>query len=81
MGIMEAATQRNLSISEDLAVVGFDDTVLALSMELTTVSQQIYRMGSLAVQTLIQSIEQKPREEAFRVVLEPKLIIRKSSRS
>ncbi|MBI9082945.1 MAG: LacI family DNA-binding transcriptional regulator [Desulfobacterales bacterium] len=79
MGIMDAAAQWNLSVPEDLAVVGFDSTELAQSMELTTVSQHLHQMGSLAVQSLIQSIEQKPRQEPFRVVLEPKLVIRKSS--
>ncbi|HHE74792.1 MAG: hypothetical protein DRH90_16015 [Deltaproteobacteria bacterium] len=45
----------------------------------TTVSQREYEMGDLAVQILIQSIEQKKPGTAHRIVLDPKLIIRESS--
>lgn len=80
MGIMDAAARLNLRIPEDLAVVGFDNTELAESMELTTVSQQLHQMSRLAVRALIASIEEQPRQEPFRVVLEPTLVVRKSSR-
>ena len=79
MGILDAAARQNLRIPQDLAVVGFDDTELAQSLGLTTVSQQIYQMGCLAVKALIRSIRQKPSVEPVRVVLEPELIIRKTS--
>ncbi len=80
MGIMDAARQLNLRIPEDLAVVGFDDTAFSQLMRLTTVSQREYKMGDLAVQILIQSIEQKKPGTVHRIVLDPKLIIRDSSR-
>lgn len=81
MGIMDAARQLNLRIPEDLAVVGFDDTEFAESVQLTTVSQREYELGDLAVQILIQSIEQKKPGTVHRVVLDPKLIVRGSSRA
>ena len=80
IGIMDAARHLNLRIPEDLAVVGFDDTEFAQSVQLTTVSQREYEMGDLAVQILIQSIEQKKPGTIHRIVLDPKLIIRGSSR-
>jgi LacI family transcriptional regulator len=81
LGIIDAARQLNLRIPEDLAVVGFDDTEFAQSMQLTTVSQREYEMGDLAVQILIQSIEQKKPGSVHRIVLDPELIIRRSSRA
>jgi LacI family transcriptional regulator len=81
MGIIDAARQLALRIPQDLAVVGFDETEFAQSMCLTTVSQRKYEMGDLAVQILTQSIEQKTPGTTHRVVLEPQLIVRQSSRS
>lgn len=81
MGIIDAARHLNLRIPEDLAVVGYDDTEFSQLVRLTTVSQREYEMGDLAVQILVQSIEQKKPGTAHRIVLDPKLIIRESSRA
>jgi LacI family transcriptional regulator len=81
MGIMDAARHLNLGIPEDLSVVGFDDTEFAQSMQLTTVSQCKYDMGDLAVRILTNSIQHKNPEKVNRIILEPKLVIRKSSRA
>ena len=79
MGIMDAAAQRNLRIPEDLAVAGFDDTELSQTLGLTTVSQRLDSMGRLAVDALIRSIRGKPYNPPVRVVLEPELIVRRTS--
>jgi LacI family transcriptional regulator len=80
MGIMDAAKKLELSIPEDIAVVGFDNTGFAQSMEMTTVSQGKYEMGDIAVKMLIESIEGKKSRSVNRVILEPELILRNSSR-
>ena len=80
MGVLDAAATLGLAVPGDLAVVGFDNTELAQSMALTTVSQQLFQMGALAVKALIRSIEGRPQAEPVRIVLEPELIIRNSSR-
>ncbi len=80
MGIMDAARHLKLRIPKDLAVVGFDDTEFAQLVQLTTVSQREYEMGDLAVQLLIESIERKKPGTVRRIVLDPKLIVRGSSR-
>jgi LacI family transcriptional regulator len=79
LGVMDAARELKLNVPEDLAVVGFDDTEFARSVRLTTVSQRQYKMGDLAVQILVQSIEKKQGHLGRRIVLEPELIIRESS--
>lgn len=79
MGIMDAAARRGLRIPEDLAVAGFDDTELSQTLGLTTVSQRLNSMGRLAVEALIRFIEGKRHKTPVRIVLEPELIVRRTS--
>ncbi len=80
MGVIDAVEELGLHISEDIALVGFDDTEFASNqrVKLTTVSQRKYEMGNLGVQILIDYIERKKTDYTHRVILEPRLIIRES---
>lgn len=78
--VIEAIKELNLNIPEDVAIVSYDETVWAkhLTPPLTTIKQPGYRMGQIAAQTLIKSINEKLNQQVETVVLEPELIIRKS---
>ncbi|WP_019912604.1 LacI family DNA-binding transcriptional regulator [Paenibacillus sp. HW567] len=79
IGAIKAAAQHGLHIPGDISIVGFDDTPLATAVipELTTVSQNTYELGELAVETLHQIINGKnPKKQ---IVLQPKLIVRSST--
>ena len=80
LGAREALLDRGIRIPEEMALVGFDDiAVTALKgIELTTVSQKKYEMGSAAVKLLIDRIEEKGLPTVHQVTLEPELIIRNS---
>ena len=80
VGFMTSAYEKGLSVPDDIAVVGFDDIDIAAlpSIDLTTISQKKKEMGPLAVKRLIEKIEGKNDEIAMRVMLEPRLIVRKS---
>lgn len=80
MGVMDAADELGLSIPEDLSLTGFDNTNFAgrWSPKLTTVSQEIYQMGNLAVQILVDTIDRKNLDYVHKVVLNPKIIVRES---
>jgi len=58
IGVMRAARERNLSIPDDLAVVGFDDISPAslVSPPLTTVSQFQAHMGKRAAEVLLERL-------------------------
>ena len=79
-GVMDAAGELGLTIPEDLALVGFDDTNFSSNskIRLTTVSQRKYEMGEHGVQTLIDLIESPQPDYINKIVLEPRLIIRES---
>ncbi len=81
LGIMEGAKNLGFSIPADLAVVGFDDIPLA-SMEeiqLTTVKQPQYEMGSMSVDILVRLLENPADLKTKKVILDPQLIVRKTA--
>ena len=78
-GVVSVANRLNVSVPEDLSVVGFDDTPLAriLWPQLTTIKQPIYEMGFQAVNLLTRP----PHVDDARLsyCLDHKLIIRDST--
>lgn len=79
--VYEAIKEMKWSIPEDIALVGYDETVWAkhLNPPLTTIWQPGYEMGKVAAKNLINFIEQKQKTEGVTAVLDPKLIVRQSS--
>lgn len=63
-----------------MALIGFDDIALTAlkGVEITTVSQKKYEMGSLAVKILIDKIKNETPSTVNQIVLEPELVIRNS---
>lgn len=80
MGAIDAIEEAQMLIPDDIALVGFDDTQFAANrrINLTTVSQRKYKMGSLSVQILINYMERKVVDYIYKVVMEPRLVIRKT---
>lgn len=81
LGVLNAAQASGLRIPADLAVVGFDDLAEAAYFcpSLTTVRQDLPRLGALAVEKVFQIINQPTSPVSFSLVLPPELIIRDSS--
>ncbi len=81
-GVYDAAAERNLSIPDDLSVIGFDNTTESASMNppLTTVDQSVEEMGNMAANIVLELI----RGASWDVQLSKvptKLVIRQSCRS
>ena len=77
IGAMRALQEHNLSIPEQVAVVGFDDIAIASFTfpSLTTVKQDTKLAGELLVNTLLESIRGK---DITTTLITPELVIRKS---
>ncbi len=80
LGVFDATYEAGIKIPEDIALAGFDDTEFSAHTRigLTTVSQRKYEMGSMGFQILFRFIEGEEKDFVNRIVLEPRLIIRKS---
>ncbi len=80
LGVIQAIREAGLSIPDDIAVVGFDDIPFAAfpEVQLTTIRQPKHEMGEIAVSILLDQMSGH-NAEPRKVILEPRLIVRKSS--
>lgn len=80
IGVREALLARGVRIPEDVGLVGFDNIDVAgfAGIELTTVNQKIFEMGTLGVKVLLEKVEGEGPERVQKIVLESKLVIRRS---
>jgi LacI family transcriptional regulator len=85
LGVIQAVRSLGKRIPEDLAVVGFDDTPESAfySPRLTTIRQDLYQLGHVAVQTFLQIREAEQRGELNPPpeirLLQPQLVVREST--
>lgn len=80
-GALWIAHQRGLALPRDLAVAGFDDTLLATRVwpPLTTVRQPIERMTARALDLLLEALRQQPGAAAPADVLEAYDLVERAS--
>ncbi|MDN7244961.1 LacI family DNA-binding transcriptional regulator [Planococcus shenhongbingii] len=66
-GALKAANTLGISVPDELQIVGFDGIAMGemLSPGLTTVAQDIYKMGAIATRVLIKRIENQTEEQHF----------------
>ena len=85
LGILQVTCRRGLKVPQDLAVVGFDGIPEAAYYwpPLTTVKQDLHRLGCIAVEQALRAIEasQEPKGvyEPETILLKPRLVIRESA--
>jgi GntR family transcriptional regulator, arabinose operon transcriptional repressor len=79
--IMDAIRSQGLSVPEDVSLVSFDDSQLAVASEtkLTTIAHPKERLGEEAATAMIQMIERK--QNYFDVKMRPELVVRGSTRT
>jgi len=85
LGVIQVATQKGLRIPDDLGIVGFDNIPESayFSTPLTTIQQDQYQIGKVAVEQITQIIEsnlgglESERSNSF--ILSPTLVVRQSS--
>jgi DNA-binding LacI/PurR family transcriptional regulator len=81
LGVIHAIRAHGLRVPEDISVVGCDDIPMAAHAypPLTTISQPKYRIGKLAVSTLLQMYQDPPDQMGSFTLMESPLIIREST--
>jgi LacI family transcriptional regulator len=82
IGCVGALHERGVDVPRDISVVGIDDIEAAFCVPaLTTVSHELVEMGQLAASRLLELIEEpaRKRTNAERIVVEPRLIVRRST--
>jgi DNA-binding LacI/PurR family transcriptional regulator len=79
LGALQALAEASRSVPGDVAVVGFDDSPLAASVQpaLTTVRQPIVAMGEAVATRLLQGIEEGTAPDP--VVVETEIVVRESA--
>ncbi|WP_318206368.1 MULTISPECIES: LacI family DNA-binding transcriptional regulator [unclassified Streptomyces] len=84
LGVLQAMYDAGISVPDDMAIVGYDDIefAAAATVPLTSVRQPAVTMGALAAELLLREIEAEGEatpHEHRRVVLQPELVVRRSS--
>ncbi|WP_078549972.1 GntR family transcriptional regulator [Litchfieldia alkalitelluris] len=89
ISLLDVLREKNLSIPEDISIVGYDDSFLAnvTEVKLSTIEHPKNEMGSKAAQMILDMIKnnsngnQIKKDTVESVVFEPKLIIRHSTQA
>jgi LacI family transcriptional regulator len=78
LGVYDALMEQGVRVPEDVALMGFNDIEFAAlkMVDLSTISQKKYTLGSMAVRRLMERIEGDQAGREW--ILEPELIIRRS---
>jgi LacI family transcriptional regulator len=80
IGAMRALRDFNLSVPEDVSVIGFDDIKAAAYVfpRLTTINQPLEEIGRIATQSLLNRIHNTmlPQDQ---LMVEPQLVVREST--
>lgn len=80
LGVIDVARSRGIRLPDELSVVGFDDSVQAISASpsLTTVRQPFAEIGATALQLLLQLVDRRPLASR-RLELTTQLVVRQST--
>ncbi|WP_398656572.1 LacI family DNA-binding transcriptional regulator [Streptomyces kanamyceticus] len=83
LGVLQAMYAAEVSVPEDIAIVGYDDIEFAAAavVPLTSVRQPAVTMGAMAAELLMEETESgdPAAHEHRRVVFTPELVVRRSS--
>lgn len=80
LGVLQALTLAGLRVPDDIAIIGYDDIDFAASaaIPLSSVRQPREQLGAVAADTLLEVIAD-PSAKVRDVVLEPELVVRRST--
>ena len=81
LGVLQALTLAGIRVPHDVAIVGYDDIDFAASaaIPITSVRQPRVQLGTVAAELLLDTIAQPDTSRLRHVVLEPELVVRRST--
>lgn len=81
LGAIQEIKAQGLRIPEDISVVGFSNEPFTrfLELSITSVDQSPKEMGQIAAKVFLEEVDGNSTKMEKKIVLEPKLVIRKSS--
>ncbi len=79
IGVMHALKEAKLKIPEDIGVMGYDNIKTAHYLSLSTIDQNMYDVGMMAINRLTTMIKEKDNSIVQKEI-EPKLVARSSTR-
>ena len=78
-GAWAFARDRGMVVPRDISIVGYDDIKMSRFLDLTTVTQQMQKAGTLATERLLARLEAGPDVETIDVELPLSLAVRGST--
>lgn len=81
LGVILGLTERGVSVPGDVSVVGYGDLTFANEtlVTLTSVKEPRFNMAALAIETLVDEIENTNGHDHRAVILQPALVVRESA--
>ncbi len=81
LGALDAFAEAGIRVPEDISIIGFDNIILNdyLPIQLTSISNPIEQLSSLAVKLLMDNINEKESHVVQNVSLQPRLVVRGST--
>jgi LacI family transcriptional regulator len=82
LGVLHCVEDYGYHVPDDFGVVGFDNVDFSElpQIQLTTIDQPKYYIGKLAFEILMEEIKHKEERFVKKIVLEPELVVRKTTR-
>ena len=80
-GVIDALTEGGLKVPQDVGIIGFDDSMLAVlrNLKLTTMKMPVRQMGKAAVKMVMTRLnEDTVRSGPNKLILRAELIVRQS---
>ncbi len=79
IGAWQAIREAGYEVPDDFSLVGYDDIKVSRFIGLTSVAQNMHYVGERATDVLLSRLDNTGPEEAISELVEPELMVRKSS--
>jgi LacI family transcriptional regulator len=78
-GAWAALRDAGLDVPKDMSIVGYDNLKLSRYLNLTTIDQQMHRIGQTATQRVLARMEAGSTTDRLQQAIVPELIVRGST--